>query len=230
MMNKTKICILGLIASVFGFQSCLDSDSPNNSAEALVTVKTADNGKSFFQVDELTTLFPDNLTKQLYEGKEVRALVNYSVLEKETAGFTKTVKVNAIDSIRTKEMAVVSSDKPLDSYGDDPVDIVNDWVTVAEDGYLTLRVRTVWSMPTNIHVLDLVGGVDSDDPYVVELRHDAKGDTNGNRVADALIAFRLSHLPAESAADQKLTVRWKSPTGTKEVKFNLHGNIKQPEK
>ena len=155
--------------------------------------------------------------------------------------------VNAIDSIRTKEMKLVTADKPLDAYGNDPIDIVNDWVTIAEDGYLTLRLRAAWGIPAKKHVFDLVGGVDNEDPFVVELRHDATGGSSTgqddntlmdsrranypqNTIADVLIAFRLSHLPAESADDQKLTVRWKSSNGAKEVKFNLHGNIKQPEK
>ena len=247
MMNKTKICILGLIASVFGFQSCLESDGPDNTTDALVTVKLTDDGKSFFQLDEQTTLFPQNVTTKLYDGKEVRALINFEELEKQTPGFTKTVMVNAIDSIRTKEMKLGTADKPLDAYGNDPIDIVNDWVTIAEDGYLTLRLRAAWGIPAKKHVFDLVGGVDNEDPFVVELRHDATGGSSTgqddntlmdsrranypqNTIADVLIAFRLSHLPAESADDQKLTVRWKSSNGAKEVKFNLHGNIKQPEK
>ena len=77
MMNKTKICILGLIASVFGFQSCLESDGPDNTTDALVTVKLTDDGKSFFQLDEQTTLFPQNVTTKLYDGKEVRALTQF---------------------------------------------------------------------------------------------------------------------------------------------------------
>ena len=30
------------------------------------------------------------------------------------------------------------------TYGNDPVEILNDWVTIAEDGYLTLRFATRW--------------------------------------------------------------------------------------
>jgi len=223
MMNKTKICILGLLATAFGFQSCLDdnNDDPTIHPNALVTVKSDDNGKTFFQLDEKTTLFPENVTTKLFDGKEVRALINYAELEKETPGFSKTIKVNWIDSIRTKEMDVVTPEKPLDSYGNDPLEIMNDWVTIAEDGYLTLRIRTNWSVPTNPHYLYLVGNVDSENPFVVELRHDAKGDTYGP-LADALIAFRLSHLPEDAPADQKLTVKWNSPSGMKKADFDLH--------
>ncbi len=229
MMNKTKICILGLLAAVFGFQSCLDTnDEPSDTLNALVTVKTGEDGKTFLQLDEKTTLFPENVTGKLFDGKEVRALTNYVELDKETPGFSKTVKVNFIDSIRTKDMDVVTPDKPLDSYGNDPLEIMNDWVTIAEDGYLTLRIRTNWSAPTKPHYLYLVGDVDSENPFVVELRHDAKGDTYGP-LADGLIAFRLSHLPEDAPADQKLTVRWNSPSGMKKADFVLHGTSRIPD-
>ena len=58
--------------------------------------------------------------------------------------YDKAVRVNWIDSIATKPMAPNLGDKNKDEYGDDPVEIVRDWVTIAEDGYLTLRFRTYW--------------------------------------------------------------------------------------
>ena len=88
MMNKTKICILGLIASVFGFQSCLDSDSdgPQGLPDALVSVRVAQTGETYLQLDDETTLFPENVTKPLFNGKHLRALVKYTELEKTTPG------------------------------------------------------------------------------------------------------------------------------------------------
>ena len=65
---------------------------------------------------------------------------------------------------------------------------------MAEDGYLTLRIRTLWSSPHATHVLNLVTGTNPEDPYELELRHDAKGDDNGSW-GDALIAFNLNKLP-----------------------------------
>lgn len=37
-------------------------------------------------------------------------------------------------------------------YGTDPVDMINDWVTIAEDGYLTLRFRTMWGDRSQAHL------------------------------------------------------------------------------
>ncbi len=58
------------------------------------------------------------------------------------------VNVNWIDSILTKKpvLCLDSSEENHAKYGHDAVDIVRDWVTVVEDGYLTLRFRALWEM------------------------------------------------------------------------------------
>ena len=63
-------------------------------------------------------------------------------------------------------------------------------MTVAEDGYLTLRIRTVWGPYGKPHYIDLISGVNPENPFEFELRHDAKGDLNG-RIGDGLIVFNL---------------------------------------
>ena len=77
-------------------------------------------------------------------------------------------------------------------FGNDPIEIVRDWVSVAEDGFVTLRIRTLWGGTTK-HVINLVSGVNKDNVYEFDLRHNAQGDTNG-RMGDALIAFDLNSL------------------------------------
>ncbi len=75
-------------------------------------------------------------------------------------------------------------------YGNDPVDIVDDWVTVAEDGYLTLRFSTLWGNRGIAHKVNLLTGGNPENPYEVEFRHDACGDAGSWR-SDALVAFDL---------------------------------------
>ena len=57
-------------------------------------------------------------------------------------GFTQQAYINWIDSIRTKDAVHAPADEA--AYGNDAVEIVKDWVSIAEDGYLTLRFRTRW--------------------------------------------------------------------------------------
>ena len=146
-MNKKltfKLSLLAL-AMVTTFTSC-DTDNDVNMESylptALVTVKPVNNERFFLQLDDSTRLEPSNLTKSPFGDKTVRALVNYKIEEKKTG--MQRVHINWMDSIRTKMTVPSLGDKNNTTYGYDPVEIVKDWVTVAEDGFLTLRVRTRW--------------------------------------------------------------------------------------
>ncbi len=138
--RKLSVLVLGFLASVFGLTSC-DMDSDNYNVQrptALVTVYPVTSESFRMQLDDQTVLFPTNMNASPFGDKKVRALVSYEYEEGAT-GNVRNVRVNWIDSIRTKQpvMSKGSDDEKL--YGNDGVEIVRDWVTVAEDGYLTLR-------------------------------------------------------------------------------------------
>lgn len=215
---------LGIVGIVFGsllFQSCLDDDNYENNSypNALVTVKQTADKVLFFQLDDSTTLFPTNLKSPLFGDKEVRALVNLREVNESSGAFDKSVYVNWIDSIRTKTMAPNLAAENDSVYGDDPIEIINDWVTVAEDGYLTLRFRTVWGYQGRAHHINLLPTNNPENPYEVELRHNAFGDVNGS-VKDGLIAFKLNKLAGTNGTTVKLKLKWKSFSGDKSVEFD----------
>lgn len=105
-------------------------------------------------------------------------------------------------------------------YGNDPVEIVNDWLTVAEDGYLTLRFRTNWGSYGLTHKINLISVGDDENPYQFELRHNANGDINGTP-GDALVAFNLNSLPDTKGKFVKLSITWQSYTGKKTHQFDF---------
>lgn len=107
-----------------------------------------------------------------------------------------------------------------DEYGSDPVEIVNDWVTIAEDGYLTLRFRTKWGNSGIAHRVNLLTGVNPDDPYEVEFRHDAEGDDE-RKWGDGLVAFSLKDLPDTEGKTVTLKLRWQSYSGMKQANFKF---------
>lgn len=218
MKKQLKLFLMSLLiaGTTMSLQSCSDDDDTGSTyfPNALVTLKTnPQTGAFFMQLDDSTTLIPSNITQAPYGGKELRALVNYKVDDAQKRARTQNVLVNWIDTIRTKPMVLPSADDAA-TYGDDPIDIVNSWTTVVEDGYLTLRFRALFG--TNaVHELNLVKG---DNPYEVVLRHNAHGDTSGYP-ADGLIAFRLNQLPDTEGKKVLLTVKWKSYTGEKTAQF-----------
>ena len=220
---KFLACVLLAVTSVFTFSSCDNDDSyvwfypplPN----AVVTVKPIEGAGFYMQLDDNTTLYPVNMAASPYGDKEVRALVNYREVESVNDYYTKSVSINWIDSILTKPAVPCPVDGDVSEYGDDPIEIVKDWVNIAEDGYLTLRFRTRWGGNGVVHYVNLLTGVNPDDPYEVEFKHNAYGDVNGT-LGDALVAFKITDLPDTDGKTVKLTLRYKSYSGEKTITFD----------
>lgn len=216
------LSIVGVVVLMM-LPSCTnDDDSPELlRPTALVTVCPNADGSFIMQLDNATQLVPTNLKTSPFGTKEVRALVNYTETNVSPQDKkVRNVEVNWLDSIRTKLPVETLGKQDEVKYGNDPIEIVQDWVTVAEDGYLTLRIRTLWGSPHATHILNLVTGTNPEDHYELELRHDAKGDKNG-RWGDALIAFNLNKLPRGDAGIAKIKLKWKSFTGDKSAKFEI---------
>ena len=224
MKRKNWYLMLALVVASLGFQSCLDDNDdypyellmPN----ALVTVKNNADNTVYLQLDDHTTLLPVNLKTSPFGEKEVRALVNYTNVDEPSGAYSQAVRVNWIDSLLTKPIAPNLGDEQNNEvYGNDPVEMVADWVTIAEDGYLTLRFRTVWNDPGKKHFVNLVSTNNPDDPYEVEFRHNAYGDTYG-RPGDGLVAFSLASRPDTEGKTVKLTLKGHSFSGDKSAQFD----------
>lgn len=224
-MKTLKFFLMGmgvLIASM-SLQSCLDDDDNTNWGivypNALVTVKPINDHSFFLQLDDSTTLLPTNMTTSPYGDKEVRALINFTKVNMPSEGYSKAVYINWIDSIRTKQMAPDLGLLNDSIYGTDPVEMVNDWVTIAEDGYLTLRFRTIFGNSSKAHFVNLLVSSDPANPYEVEFRHHAYGDVHGVQ-RDGLVAFKLDSLPDTNGRTVKLKLKWTSFSGEKSAEFN----------
>lgn len=211
-----------MLIGALSLQSCSDDDDDNwrnNLPSALVTVKNYGD-LCYLQIDDKTSVIAKNLSKP-FGGKQVRALVNYTPLKEQGPADEPMVHVNWIDSILTKKPVptLANEEENKAKYGDDQVDIVRDWVTVAEDGYLTLRFRAFWG-GVKAHSINLLYGVNPENPYEVELRHNTNGDPQ-MQWGDALVAFDLNDvLPDTQGKTVKLTIRWKSTNGDKKVEFD----------
>ncbi|MBB3702435.1 NigD-like protein [Alloprevotella rava] len=219
-MKRLLCCAFALAAllSALSLHSCTKDDDFTGSINypnALVTIKTnSSTGQVYFQLDDSTTVLPTNSINLSYAKKELRALVNLKMQNGQSAPYSKSAYVNWIDTIRTKEMAPSLGQKDNETYGKDPVEIVKDWTTIVEDGYITLRFRTYFNNGKK-HVLNLVKG---ENPYEVILHHNAMGDTRG-LIRDGLVAFRLSDLPDTQGKTVDLTLKWQSFSGIKSVRF-----------
>lgn len=221
-MKKLFIIPLMLVALLTSCDDINNDYTPicPTSYNAIVTTKTSESGTFFLQLDNSTTLLPINIKHSPYGNKEMRALVNFDYVGNNGGSFTKAVRVYQMDSILTKRPVANLGDNNDKTYGNDPVDIVNDWMTVAEDGFLTLRFRARWGMTGVKHTINLVATGNDANPYQFELRHNAFGDLNGV-IGDALVAFNLNSLPDTAGKTVKLSIIWMSTTGKKTHEFDF---------
>lgn len=214
-----------LFSTALSLQSCDNDDNntliidPVYTPNALVTLKTdTTSGQVFMQLNDSVTLVDENYKKWPFEDaskKEVRALVSVVFDDKDKNEAQRSVHlVTLFDTIRTKAMSPIVSDIEK-TYSDDPVEIVNSWKTVCEDGYLTLHFRTYFG-GKKIHTLRLVRMTDG----TLRLFHDANGDIKGV-ASDGLIAFRLSDVPKpqDGSKYQDITLKWNSFSGEKSHTF-----------
>lgn len=214
-MKKTLILLSAALALVATLSSCSKEDPDNYNkyfANAIVTVKTDASGL-LLQLDDSTTLRATNLSKSPYKSAEVRALCNLTMDGKILPGKENKVLVNWLDSVVTKTSIPYAESMKLHN---DPLEIMNDWTTVVEDGYLTIRFQTWFG--NKKHTIGAITGANEKDPYEILLTHDAADDFHG-RVADGIISFRLADLPSTEGKYVPLTLKWTSFSGEKTVKF-----------
>jgi hypothetical protein len=222
-MKKNYYLLFGVFMSVITvlFSSCDDDDKYDYDEirpTALVTVKpNADNTSFVMQLNDSVVLYPSNLKSSPFGTKEVRAFVNYELEDDVPNNYGTIVEVNRIDSILTKQMAISRGEENLTIYGNDPVEVINSWETVVEDGYLTLRFRTVRSYASR-HYVNLVASGDEENPFKVTFHHKATNVGKGV-LGDSYVAFRLSDLPDTNGETVDLILEWKSFNGVKTAKF-----------
>lgn len=227
--SKLRIALFAIvaIATAATIQSCDDDDyNPNYvicpsvpTPNAIVTVKTAADNTVYLQLDDSTTLLPTNMKEHPFNGKEVRAFVNCREVGDNAAPYSKAVVVTYIDSVLTKSTVATLGDKNDEIYGKDPVEIVKGFPTVCEDNYLTLCLGTMWGNEGHAHLVNLVTGVNADDPYEVELRQNAYGDSKG-WYSYTTVAFSLKNLPKTGGKTVKLKVKYQSFEGEKTAEFD----------
>ncbi len=229
-MRNLRLLVLVALAIIVLplFISCSDDDEvgyyvfygPN----ATVTIKPLGEDAFYMQLDDTTTLYATNITQPPYGNKEVRAFVNYQEVDKVNDAYTKSVHLNYVDSFLTKNSIKYIDEENAQRFGNDPIEIVPSWVNVVEDGYLTLCFNTLWGNDKIPHFVNLLTNVNPEDPYEVEFRHNAYGDTLGTP-SDAVVAFKLNDLPLEKNENITITLKYKSFSGEKTVKFlNINSN------
>lgn len=189
--------------------------------DAIATFRPLDNGDYYIKIDDRNAIIPINDELQEYpfsDGKEKRALIEYSVNYDDQSGrkidgyiYTQDARIYYADTIRCKNPVSANSEEMAKAYGTDPVTICvdeEDWPnTIVEDGYLNVRFSLPGSYLGIQHEVNLVYGMNPDDPYEVWFMHNANGDSL-LVPTDNLICFPLKDLPDTFGATEPLTLVW----------------------
>ena len=166
---------------------------------AIVTVKRDATGRIGLQLDDDTLLYPVNYTEPFT--RQCRIICGLSWWEG-----SNECSLQWMDYLQEGPVQGSSAQEG------DGVDILDDWMTSVEDGYLTLHYSTFWGDGSIAHTLFLVPGGNPDDPYEVRLIHLNNGDA-ALEEGDALIYFDLAGLPPTGDNGQMLTLKWKNGAG-----------------
>ena len=184
---------------------------PNESFQAIVTVRKSPPDTIYFQLTDATRLFPYNYDAPFTA--PYRAICSLTTYETSMGAYGPITWVEWMEPV--EEGAVLAS---APASAGDGLYIMNDWMTTAEDGYLTLHYVTWWGSGDVRHSLSLHRGLNPQDPYELTLVHDAAGDEALEK-GDALVCFDLKDLPSTHGETKILTLKWLSGEGSQEERL-----------
>jgi hypothetical protein len=225
-ITVTKILSIAFIATAAIFSTaCNDDDDdciwitdPPYNFISIVTVKTLDTGETYFQLDDETTVEPVNWTNPYKD--DIRIFADLEILRDTSEKFSRKVRVLRTEDILTKDAISSTSDSAdVILQNQDPVEILNNWKTVSEDGFMTINFSTRWGHTDRPHYVNLVKT--SDDPLTFRFCHDSNGD-RGHEMRQGMVAFDIADLIPESEGNTgKFTLTWESFSGEKEADFDF---------
>lgn len=188
--------------------SNLDGDLIN----AIATLRVSDSQIPYLRIDAANRA--EIVNRSAVDGIEVpsRVVVRYeaSTVGQDGGFFTSLAFVRMIAKV--EEGQILTEQTPAAS---DPVDIIEDWMSGMEDGYLTIhyRIRAGGQVKHSFSLW-----YDTADPHSVRIIHDACSD-QGTDLTEGIICFPLDFLPQDGL--RSITVSFKSLQGeSRTVTYN----------
>ena len=188
-----------------------NSSRPNESFQAIVTVRKSPTDTIYFQLNDATRLYPYNYDAPFTA--PYRAICSLNTYNTSMGTYGPITWVEWMEPV--EEGAVLAS---APASAGDGLYIMDDWMTTTEDGYLTLHYVTWWGSGEVRHSLSLHRGLNPQDPYELTLVHDAAGDEALEK-GDALVCFDLKDLPSTHGETKILTLKWLSGEGSQEERL-----------
>ena len=221
------VMMLGAMLSSLTLTSCLNDDDNYSLDKGWVSVATLTplNDDSFYlTLDDGTTLFraAGDYYTRYYPEKRQRAQVNFTILGDDYSGYDHAIRLNRVDTILTKSIAKDLGVAENDAvYGKDVISIEENRVWVGDD-FLNFFFKFNYTLGSRKHFINLIpADPTGEDPYFLEFRHNAYGDTSGDEGA-GLVAFDLLSLPDTEGKEVTLKIKIKTREGEKIIEKKYH--------
>ena len=185
-----------------GFVEDIDPTEKREEYNAIVTVKQTPGGRIFFQLDDNNVLYPTNYSEP------------YTGMRRIICGISTRRGSNEC-LVEWMDFLVKGDISYADDAIDDGLDILDDWITSVEDGFLTIHYSAWWGDGTVPHLF-LVKP--SGNAYELTVVHQMNGDEPLEK-GDGIIYFDLDGiLPDTEGAYKDLAVNWKTCDAKSESK------------
>lgn len=226
-MKKTLLYIImaaGALVSCSAYEPMApderfeDGILTNTRLTDLVTVKQNAEGKAFLQYGSYA-LMPQGIEFVRQE----RAMASMIVRPEMQDGYYRC-ELDWLEPIEEGYFCPDPSSAPkTPGYG---LDIIfQSELTRVEDGYLSVHYTTWWGDLPMHHDFYLVGGTDPDDPYLLRLVQDERGDAQVTQ-AEGLVCFDINSLADTAGGTITITLCW---TGLNGIEGSTHFGFKNRE-
>lgn len=204
------VILLGII-----FTSCLKDDDSYSVGDFIVTFgtiekKSSGNNDYVIHLDAGDKVVPLATSVPWFDIKDnQRVLVNFNPLSDEKltdSTLTYFAKINGLRDILFKGVKKYT-EVADDSMGHDPIIIRESWISKT-GGILTIDLK--YYTQGSVHYINLIDNGEAngiDKPFVLELRHNARGDRK-DYPATGFVSFKLDYLKFQGKHETKFFVRY----------------------
>ena len=225
-MKKYLFILAAALTSAIVLSSCNDSEGDYPEFWSFATVKTLDGGGYYFQFDDQKTAYPGDKTRIAgYEAKEgQRVVIYFNRLPDQQPGYDDNIALYSIRNMRPDDVKVINTQEELDALGNDrtgiylPARLKGDYLDIEILYPMTdYKKHTFTLASVNFPQVepqadeDLVEQPDTENYVILELRHNADGDTNGYESRD-LLSFRLGEFHPKALGKKGVMIRTRSLT------------------
>ncbi len=198
------------------FSTMCSFDEAAGPAPTIVTVKQDAAGAVFFQLDDSTRVYPVNYTLP-YKGLQ-RIICRLSLNKEQSQCY-----IHWMDGIERGDVTTQNAtSSPMPDSQSAGLDVIDDWMTGVEDGFLTVHYSAWWGEGKVSHTLCLYQSPGEENTFEFTLLHNANGD-KALKLGDALVYFDIDPLlPPTQGGYKTLTLKWttlEGKTAAKEFKY-----------